>query len=429
MNMVGNRLTHNSIPRIAGLTPEQELKRETTFRKIQKKLSRRDFTITELDLEGIRKNETTLSARKERFASSIERRKSILSEDRNNSAELFLYLDDAVANLKKPVIERNSSNLADVYNEFVQGVAALFDEHLLSRSFSENTEMFLQVEPHMTSCSIICDVSPLGEKVRGILAASFTSNALLREKYSDDFCEFYGPMLEEAERLRESEERIHKGARIIPFPGPRPGERNEFKSGAEKEDMAYIKKKSLFPAIATQEGGGWAAVMFLEDDLSKPVSREYKEGIQKAKDLVNGSDLSDEEKKPFLEYLQKAEKGDMFAVTQAVAVVYWYFQGKTQYEQFEFEVRLMDAWLAGEIDGFLKKENKALNKIIMPAEEKTKLNEMFELATTRSQIMKGVAAGNLRFYYPLAKPEERLRKISNMAYLLSCAKPVEELAL
>jgi len=429
MNMVENGLAYRSVPDIRGLSEAQKSERLNAFRRIDRKLRSMDLPISDIDLDCLRESEGRYAQRMSTVLAKASRHTGVSEEDREKSREVLGDLEAAVTYLKKPVLDKNSANLADIYDELVNGVSQILDEDYLERPFSQNTERFLQIEPHLTTCSEVCNVSPIGYRLRGILADSFTSNALLREKYSDDFCEFYGPMLEEAERLRENEGRPQKGARIIPFPGPRAGERNEFKSGAEKEDMADIKKKSLFPAIATQKGGGWAAVMFLEDDLSKPVSEDDKAGIMKAKNLITGSDLPNEKKKKLLDYLKNADKGDRFAVTQAESVAYGYVKGYIPQEQFEFEVRLMDAWLAGEIDRFLKKESKALNKRIMPAEEKNKLNEMFELVLTRSDALKAVTAGALRFYYPMHNPEERLDMIGKMAYILSCAKPVEEVAL
>lgn len=235
-------------------------------------------------------------------------------------------------------------------------------------------------------------------------------------------------LLLQMQQLRKTQEPKERTGVVIPFPGRRTEKGKEFKPEFGKRkgmvDNKAEDEKSLFPAVRTEEGEGWAAVMFLEDDLSKPVSKSDKAGLMEAKKRVIATDLP--EKGDLLDYLKLAETGDRFAVTQAERIMSGYLGGKVPKERFAFEVRLMDAWCNGGINGFIESELGSLAKKKIPDKERKKLNDMLDLALSRSEVMKAVTAGVLHVYYPLHKPEERLDQLDKMTYVLTSAKPARE---
>jgi len=233
-------------------------------------------------------------------------------------------------------------------------------------------------------------------------------------------------LLQELNQQQEHEPRPPKfGAKIISIWSRR--RRNKFKPELGKE-RGMVDESSIFPAVKTTKGSGWATVMFWEDDYGKAVTRKDKEGIATAKKQVLASDLSDKEKRRLMEYLKTAEDGDKLALNLAESMASEYLLGNISEERMDFELTLMQSWISGRIGDFLQDQLASIARSGIPEDEKKMLNEMIELALTRSQIVKGIAAWNLNIYYPKQKPEKRQEAISEMAYILRSAKPAIEQA-
>jgi len=162
------------------------------------------------------------------------------------------------------------------------------------------------------------------------------------------------------------------------------------------------------------------SAMTLQDAYRAEITQRDKDLLLQAKRNIATSDIPIEKRKPLSKLLELAEqeKGGRYALIRSKGVANDYLDGKIPDERLDFEIEFLNAWCDGKLNEFVKKQ---LEKIKVPKEEKDKLKEMFELASRRSNVLQAITASNLRHYYPMKKPEERLKLIENMSNILEAA--------
>ena len=201
------------VPRIVGEQAAPKPSRQKKLDELSRFIQGQDRLIEAKDKDKLLNHAATYNKQLATISKALKEKKGSLTEDEQKSVVLLRYVTDLIKAMKNPVEEAQSGNLYKIYEACVKAVIIFTRGDYFGRLFSQNEEKFLEIEPLLTICSSICNVSSAGDNVQGILIASFAAQKRSeksvfpsRENDVIPIAEHWGKPFKDSESIRKAME-------------------------------------------------------------------------------------------------------------------------------------------------------------------------------------------------------------------------------